>query len=85
MGEGSQEVNLSPKMQFALDMAKKGELICAYGNQFFIAGKTHDDGVCERNTLEALVKRGLLVKTPDMTGRGRYVLAKKGTEDGKGD
>lgn len=67
---------LSSKMEYALEIVHKGSrrLICNYGNQFFLAGGTHDDGVCERSTLEALVKRGLLVKVIEMTGRGEYRL-----------
>lgn len=85
MGEGNETMKLSLKMTTALEMARKGELISSYGNQFFIAGMTNEDGVCERNTLEALVKRGLLAKEPDWSGRGRYRITKEGMEHGKSD
>lgn len=62
----------------ALRLAERGTLICAYGNEFFLAAGTHVDGTYQRNTLESLRKRGFLDYVPGMTHRGEYNITISG-------
>lgn len=66
----------------ARTMAFDGYLVCAYGNQFFIGGRTLDDGTAERNTLMSLRKKGLLTWRAGLTGRGEFTISYIGLQIG---
>lgn len=66
----------------AKKIAFGGYLICAYGNEFFMAGRTFDDGTAERNTLMSLKKKGLLSWRPGFALRGEFTITDVGLEIG---
>lgn len=77
--------HLSAQQVHALKLAGRakveaidGRLICGYGNQFFMAGLTHQHGTAERNTLVSLQKRGLLSYDPGLTRRGEFCITREG-------
>lgn len=55
-------------------------LICAYGNRFFMAGRTEPEGTAERSTLRSLEKRGLVAYEPGLSGRGEFTITAEGAK-----
>lgn len=68
-----------------LRAAGVNDLICGYGNKFFVAGQEGVDyqnsgavGVFQRNTLQAVHRLGYLDYSEGLTCRGEFSLNEKG-------